>query len=384
MNRVMIKDGASVNSFGLAHSSELLILGVNGPIHNTICIYHSRDLDGWMSAANVKKWFNQQEVPNKKGEDINTLDFLGWDYGDEIPNMSDYNEVIMVDISFPGDVMEVLYDNNKLIWIDHHSSAIEVSNSHGFNHNKAKGMRDSDFAACELTWKYFFPNETMPELVRLLGRYDCFGHKGTEEEQDVLEFQYGARQSISNHEEAFTYLQICINDARMYAGGIEGDQGRQSDVFYDIFRNGKAIYKYLCTDAKQTYAKSFPIYFTTIEQADPEEFYGTEPKGTLHIHKFLAVNQERFNPINFGIDYHKEGYDGYACFWYKNGKWSWSLYNDDGKLDCSLIAKKYSGGGHKGASGFVVDDLNNILNNKNENSFTRKEPHRPEDKYSHI
>ena len=91
----------------------------------------------------------------------------------------------------------------------------------------------------------------MPEIVRLLGRYDCFGHKTKSfkmdrdsydkarqyleevgklkefennktstdgyslvyyandvakklsEEQMVLEFQYGARQCISNYQEAY-------------------------------------------------------------------------------------------------------------------------------------------------------------------------------------
>ena len=32
----------------------------------TICIYHSRDLDGWMSAAIVKKWFED----NNKRQDF--------------------------------------------------------------------------------------------------------------------------------------------------------------------------------------------------------------------------------------------------------------------------------------------------------------------------
>lgn len=28
----------------------------------TVCVYHSIDLDGWMSAAIVKHWFNQQDA----------------------------------------------------------------------------------------------------------------------------------------------------------------------------------------------------------------------------------------------------------------------------------------------------------------------------------
>ena len=80
----------------------------------TICIYHSRDLDGWMSAAIVMRWFMEQheEFVVRNSKDIvnsNTfgndpapeLFMLGWDYGDEIPKLSDYDKVIMCDISFP-------------------------------------------------------------------------------------------------------------------------------------------------------------------------------------------------------------------------------------------------------------------------------------------
>ena len=73
-------------------------------------------------------------------------------------------------------------------------------------------------------------------------------------------------------------------------------------------------------------------------------------------YKFICINKERFNPINFGIDYHKDGYDGCACFHYANDKWNFSLYNDNGEVDCSVIAKQYGGGGHHGASGFILNN----------------------------
>ena len=76
---------------------------------------------------------------------------------------------------------------------------------------------------------------------------------------------------------------------------------------------------------------------------------------------FVCINKERFNPINFGIDYHYEAYDGAACFHYANGKWNWSLYNNNGLVDCSVIAKQFGGGGHKGAAGFVLEDINEFL-----------------------
>ncbi len=329
-----------------------------------ICIYHSRDLDGWMSAAIVKKkiidskkpliirnsdknegWveFNVPRIEEKEisESEIDRLVFLGWDYGDSIPDLSEYDKIIMADISLPKPVMLELATVGKLTWIDHHISAIrensaliDVVQCEG---NESQIRLNPKFAACELTWQYFFTEEQMPEIVRLLGRYDCFGHKGTEEEQKVLEFQYAARAYVSNYEEAYNLL---------WDWSIDTEN--------NMLRVGEGIYQYLCTEAKQTYKKAFSIELL--------EDNNTEDETCLcYTRKFLCVNQERFNPINFGIDYHKEGYDGFACFWYKENKWMFSLYNDNGNVDCSVIAKQYGGGGHFGASGFVIEDLKQII-----------------------
>ena len=312
----------------------------------TICIYHSRDLDGWMSAAIVKRWYYYLEATGEQGILKDKIDFLGWDYGDDIPDLSGYDGVIMCDISFPAETMFKLFINTglNLTYIDHHISAINsIEERFGFPVKILPGLCDTKFSACELTWEYFFPKEKMPEIVRLLGRYDCFGHKGTDEEQKVLEFQYGARQCITNYEEAYEYL---INS-------ITCDDDPVT-LEHAIQMSGKSIYEYLKTEAQSIYKKAFPIFF------ENEDLKGCPKFGTYN---FLCVNQERFNPINFGIDYHKDDYDGFACFHYKDGKWRFSLYNDDGKVDCSKIAKRFGGGGHKGAAGFIVDDLDDVFKN---------------------
>ena len=274
-----------------------------------ICIYHSRDLDGWMSAAIVKLKF---------GPDV---ELLGWDYGDPLPDLS-FKEVIMVDLSFPKDIMEA--NSNRLTWIDHHISAIKNISE------EIMGKRDPEFAACELTWQYFFPNKPMPEIVRLLGRYDCFGHKGTEEELKVLEFQYGARANFFDPETCYQAL-------------THWDTNQE----HVIQIAGYNIYNYLCAEATQIYARRFTIKI--------EDYY------------FAAINQERFNPINFGIAYHNDRAtdiyfnDGFATFWYGKGKWSFSLYNDNGQVDCSKICETLGGGGHRGAAGFTVYDIEKFL-----------------------
>ena len=76
---------------------------------------------------------------------------------------------------------------------------------------------------------------------------------------------------------------------------------------------------------------------------------------------FICINRERFNPINFGIDYHKDGYDGAACFHFDGTHWCFSLYNDNGEVDCSQIAKQFGGGGHKGAAGFRLPSKDNNI-----------------------
>lgn len=355
----------------------------------TVCIYHSIDLDGWMSAAIVKHWFikdnkyayiinGTQVLAGGNPNNTPQLDFIGYNYGQPIPDLSEYDRVIMCDISFPPDIMLSLYNTleDNFTWLDHHISAI---NNNVHVNCYAQGERAIEYAACEITWMWFFPNEPMPEIVRLLGRYDCFGHKGTDEEQKVLEFQYGARAIISNYEDAYNYLIDSLNPT--------------SGIVEDILYNGGIIYSYLCTDAKQVYKNGFNVNITLGKEKNSKynlcdkckllypECKASEIKfgddiGNDNIidcdsfipkqlYKFIFINRERFNPINFGINYHTDGYDGVACFHYDGGRkvWAFSLYNDNGLVDCSIIAKQYSGGGHKGASGFIIDDINKIIEN---------------------
>lgn len=271
-----------------------------------ICVYHSRDLDGWMSAAIVKSVYP-------------LIELCGWDYGEPTPELSEYSQIIMVDISFPTENMYKLHQLKKAVtWIDHHKSAIEDSEKQGYAN--MGGKRDSDFAACELAWMYYYPDAIMPETVRLLGRYDCFGHIGLEEEDKIFAFQYAARAYIGTPDEAASWLQH-FND----------DWIDQKVSF------GFVILKYLTREGTAFYGKNaFPFQFA--------EYEG------------VAINRARFNPKTFDIDYSE--YDFCAAFYFDGKNWQWSLYSDT--IDVSGIAKEMGGGGHKGAAGFVSDSLDFI------------------------
>ena len=292
---------------------------------------------------------SQENITGQSQREYNQISFIGYNYGQPILDLSGYDKVIMCDVSFPKDIMylEANCSNRKLIWIDHHVSAINDSKIDKFyQYDKTEGLRNTKFAACELTWKYFFPDKEMPEIVRLLGRYDCFGHKGTNEEQKVLEFQYGARNYITNYKDAYKYLQMYFDR--------EINKDENNELINSIWTIGSNIYSYLCTEAKQVYKNGFPIRFVIPHP----EYIG---EGQYKIVKFICINKERFNPINFGINYHKDEYDGAACFYFDGNTYNFSLYNDNGEVDCSQIAKQYGGGGHRGAAGFRIKDLSEIL-----------------------
>ena len=320
----------------------------------TACVYHSVDLDGWMSAAIVRLAHRTENARNGVDPRFldSDLDLIGYNYGDPIPDLSGYEKVILVDISFPPDRMIELFQSFglNLIWLDHHISAIRSVDEalHALQGGSIliPGIRDLQHAACELTWQYFFPSGSIPEIVRLLGRYDCFGHKGTPEEKYVLEFQYGARQLINGVESAFNYLNHALSE-RTYFEYVE-----------DIRKVGVPIYAYLCEEAKQVYKNGFEV---ELGYRFPNP-YPTSVTMEEHIPiKFICINRDRFNPTNFGIDYHKDGYDGCACFYFDGKGYNFSLYNDNGLVDVSQIAHLYGGGGHKGAAGFWVDSLDLIV-----------------------
>jgi uncharacterized protein len=319
------------------------------------CVYHAIDLDGWMSTAIMKEWALQ----TSNTSDAFEIEYIGYVYKDKyMPslNRDNYDMIVMVDSSLCADEMERLsreFDHN-FVWIDHHASAINDAEG---RYNPL-GKRSVDFAACELAWQYFFPNEQMPEIVRLLGRYDCFGHMGTDEEVSVLEFQYGARHAIHGYKDAHKYLIMSMSDN----GG---------EVIDEIFKVGKPVYAYLKSEAKHVYERGYEKFLIYpndplmkphfVCSIDAEELITAKMSGELK--KMWFVNQERFNSINFGIDYHKKGLDGMMCYHYTNGAWHFSVYCENCSVDASRVAKAYGGGGHKGAAGFIVEDIRPFLDN---------------------
>lgn len=269
-----------------------------------ICIHHN-DLDGRCAAAIVAKKFKKEN-----------LRFLEMDYKDEF----DYHYVmlddpiVIVDFSLKPEVMEVLFAITKnIIWIDHHVTAKDYPYQH------LDGLRDftdKGNSGCELAWKFFFPDEEMPDCVRFIGDYDKWALK-----YDPECFQYyegmKMRQEIDN---PASYEWEILLENNYYTNYVLSD--------------GKAAIEYrdnYCAGLRKSYG------------------YETSINGV----RAYACNQYMFGSKGFG-----EKFDEYpVCLAYihDGSRFTVSLYSTT--IDVSMIAKNHGGGGHKGAAGFVCDNL---------------------------
>lgn len=337
-----------------------------------ICFYHKADLDGVCSAAIVKHFVPECEL-------------YGIDYGETFPwELAEYRAssarevgdfkrtVYMVDFSLPAEDMRRLAEISKLIWIDHHKTAIDAYEATGPN-PFIFGVRRTDLAACELCWWALGQNSRAdneqiptPEAVRLLGRYDVWD-KDNPEWNKIMAFQYGCRTLDGAYDPASdmwpTMLSFMPPDKDGYVWynlSLE-DQSKLTRV-YDVSIGrcvdlGTVILRYQAEQnhrACETGAQM--VHFDDSRWSTPH------PASTDSIHNWkytaLICNTTVFNSQFFDGFYDPAKHDVMCAYMQlANGKWKVSLYSTKPEIDCGAICKTFGGGGHPGAAGFVCDEL---------------------------
>ena len=279
-----------------------------------IGIYHSADLDGYSSGAIIKK-----AIPDAK--------LIGWDYGNDIPDIPCGSRVIMSDISFPIEEMVKIGERCKLTWIDHHISSIKAYEEYAveFNGVPFEAYVNTNRSACELTWMYFYHDTNIPLSISLLGIYDSWRNDDIEYwEEKVLPFQYGMRLQCNSPENF---------DVNLFYG---------TSLVESIIDDGNLILGYQKTQNETQCRKaSFEIEWNGL--------------------KCICLNGGGFNSLVFDSVYNPEKHDLMMPFQFNGNKWTVSLYSTKEEIDCSVIAKSMGGGGHKGAAGFQIEDIMQII-----------------------
>lgn len=272
------------------------------------CIHHD-DLDGRCSAAIVGK-FEEGRV-----------EFIPFNYGDELPFFEDPGLNYYVDISFhKKDVEEALKRKENVIWIDHHKTSIENDDS------RIRGLRESTAAGCLLTWMFLLKEEKIPFAVQLVSDYDIWNHYNP----IVMEF-YNGISSMDTTPDSWIWKVL-----------LEGSKPKNKMFLHQILQNGKVIEDYLIAQREDFLKKNM---FT----------------GTFNGKKALFLNDMFFKTKAFDSFTEKDKYDIIVLFLYNGKEWDVSLRSLNDNADVEVIAKKYGGGGHKRAAGFKCKDIYEIL-----------------------
>lgn len=284
----------------------------------TIVIYHRADFDGIFCREIAHKFLPDAEL-------------IGWDYADPSPRdaVSADDQLYILDLS-----VDSLMDHPKLIWIDHHKSAIEKYDSN------IRGVRIDGVAACRLTWQWFqhkspskqdYIDRTVDEplAVRLAGEYDIWDKRDPRAEL----FQHGLRSQALGE----NMWDLMLVNAEEHSDEV-ADCGT---ITVNALLEAGAGIQYARTQENASIIKS--AGFTV-------DFEGL---------RFIACNHARYNSHLFAAGLQPD-HDACLGFNYDgHGKWKVSLYHAPGKEqhDLSRIAVKYGGGGHRGACGFTCKEL---------------------------
>ncbi len=269
-----------------------------------LCIYHIADHDGKGSAAIVKRKFPQIEL-------------MGLNHDMEIPyeEIEKHEKVVICDIALPVKYMLELNKKIDLTWIDHHVSVINEYEEliKSGEYEPIKGIRQIGTAALVLTWQYFYPDEQLPEGLRLLGLNDIYDLR----DRRVRPFEYAVQ----------TY-------------GVN----RPTDKIWSMLIDGEL-------DIKQMVEKGNAI-LSWVRHRNYRLIRGmgfeSEYKGFKCICSNMAQGQSEFFDSLDNI----RDYDFMVNFFMnKKNRWNLTFYTYKDNVDVSKIAAEFGGGGHAKAAG---------------------------------
>lgn len=280
------------------------------------CYYHN-DIDGKCAGSIVAR----------KTGNYNPSDYIMYDYSTPLnfDVVEEGETVYFVDLSFSVntvDKLKELVETKKcdLIWCDHHQSSMEVMKNNP-EYQSVKGIRRNGISGAALTYMYLYEceYEEIPTFIKLVSDFDCWLFTM----EHTLEFKYALE--AKDHDA----LDIVWNKLMRDNASI------MKAYLNKLFDRGKIISKYVKKEYEE-YRKKY-AYESRIDN-----------------YKCLVVNRS-CNSLIFG-DLIKE-YPIVAIWAFDGEKYKYSIYSDKPEIDCSKIAEKFGGGGHKGASGFTSKEL---------------------------
>lgn len=292
-------------------------------------VFYHIDNDGKCAGFWVKKLAKGDEYKDE---------FIPINYNIPFPfeKINKDEKVYIVDFSIKPEEMDKLLEiTPNVIWIDHHKTAIEAYADYD---KEIRGIRYDGVAGCMLTYCYLSFMTRCGEGY--LGDFDLvmteYAPWFTQyiADYDVWTFKYGIQTKA--FEKGFTVYPHEPTD----------------DIWEDLYdferhRNDTSLVDEIINQG------SVIIRYRNSMMTDYCKHKGFD--ATLDGYKVFAVNMAMLNSNDFIVD-NPEDYDMFVGFSFDGDTWNYSL-RAVGEVDCSEVAKKYGGGGHRGAAGCNTKDF---------------------------
>lgn len=273
-----------------------------GQMQNPIVIYHDNCADGFTAAWAVHKAFEGQ------------CELVGGVYQTAPPDVTG-RDVVIVDFSYKRSVMEEITKKARyVVWIDHHATAMD--DMLGFTAPNFEAFTALHQSGAGLAWRYFFPMEDPPTLLRHV------------EDRDLWKFAMRNTRQIQASVFAYAY-DLKTWDHLMYAADLD-----------DLAKEGEAIERKHFKDIRE-------LIGVTKRMMDIDGHM--VPVANLPY--TMTSDAGNIMARGNGSD-DKPEFPFAACYWDTPKGRVFSLRSTPGGADVSLIAQKFGGGGHKNASGF--------------------------------
>lgn len=271
-----------------------------------ICIYHSPCQDGFGAAYAVWK---------KYGDEV---EYFPTTYYAPPPDVTGRN-VVMCDFSYKYPVLkEMIAKAKSVIILDHHKTAVEeidkLIDDPEVEHDKYTAILHMDKSGAVITWEYYHPDTPVPKLLQHIG------------DRDLWKFEINGTREISNSIFSYEYSFVLFD---MLAKKCETFRGWQ-----ELYTEGYAINRKHDKDIREL-LKITTRYMTIAGTAMP------------------VANMPYTMASDAGNIMAKE-YGGVAATYFDSPEGRKFSLRSVGDIDVTVMAKKYSGGGHKNAAGFTV------------------------------
>jgi oligoribonuclease NrnB/cAMP/cGMP phosphodiesterase (DHH superfamily) len=227
-----------------------------------------------------------------------------------LPQFQPQSELWFLDFCPRAQQLVELLDAGHLVTIlDHHLTAKEVLDT--VQSPNLRAVLDMDHSGAVITWKHFFPRRKVPMLLLYV------------EDRDLWRLQYDETEAITEGLHALNWTFDLWT--RLHTNASDLDQ---------LVRSGS-----LLISAKKTHITRIMerVYF--------EEVGGYEVP-TVNTDSYISdvgAALARAHPDK-----------AFAAIWFQlpDGRRKWSL-RSAGEFNVAEIAKRYGGGGHKNAAGFI-------------------------------